>query len=97
MKRAVMPSLLRIYSGCSSVCKGLAIAYIKRGRRRDELYHALSRCTFINDKPCCLHQCCRADRLPDTQLCLPVRVYGLPYVVRIVSGRVIECCSTNCA
>ena len=42
-------------------------------------------------------QCCRADRLLDTQLCLPVRVYGLLYVVRVVSGRVIECCSANCA
>ena len=97
IKRAVITFLLGIWSGCSSVCNGVAVRAVKRGRREDELHRAISRPTFIHGKSCGNQQCCLADWPRLMQLCLPVRYIGLLYVVRVAFCRVVECERVNCA
>ena len=95
IKRAVITFLLGIWRGCNSVCNGVAMRSVKRGRTEDVLQHAFSRPIFTNDKPCAEQQCCRANWARPMLQCLPVRVCGLLYVVRVASGRVAECGSAN--
>ena len=89
--------LLRGLSECGALLNTMPVANVKRSCRGGAAYDALSRWACINGQACGSQQCCRADWARLLLLRLPVRACVLMYVVRIASGRVVECGRAKCA